>query len=72
MLKTYAARYVKVGNSQCIIVPKEVRELCGLIPGDLVVMRLFGKLLICRRLDPKDVVDVETIPVDALPSAVRS
>lgn len=72
MLKTYAARYVKVGNSQCIIVPKEVRELCGFIPGDLVVMRTFGKILICRKLEPKDVVDAESIPTDALPSAVRA
>jgi AbrB family looped-hinge helix DNA binding protein len=72
MVKTYAARYVKVGNSQCIIVPKEVREKCGLVPGDLIVMRLLGKILICRRLDPKDVVDVESIPTEALPSAVRA
>ncbi len=71
-LKTYAARYVKVGNSQAIIVPKEVREKCGLIPGDLVVMRLFGKLLVCRRLDPKDVVEIDQVPTDALPSAVRA
>jgi AbrB family looped-hinge helix DNA binding protein len=69
---TYASRFTRVGTSKAIILPKEVRELMGLIPGDLVVMRLFGKLLICRRLDPKDVVDVNAIPADALPSAVRS
>lgn len=71
-LRTYAARYCKVGNSQAIIVPKEVREKMGLFPGDLIVMRLFGKLLICRRLDPRDVVEVDTIPADAIPSAVRA
>lgn len=69
---TYASRFTRVGTSKAIILPKEVRELMGLIPGDLVVMRLFGKILICRRLDPKDVVDVNTVPTDAIPSAVRA
>jgi hypothetical protein len=44
----------------------------GLVPGDLVVMRLFDKLLICRKLEPNQVVDISQIPTDALPSAVRS
>lgn len=69
---TYAARFTRVGTSKAILLPKEVREMMGLIPGDLVIMRLYGKLLICRRLDPNDVVEVNSIPVDALPSAVRS
>ena len=72
MRTTWASRYVKVGNSQCIIVPKEVREQLGAVPGDLIVMRMFGKLLICRKLAPEQVVDVSQIPSDALPSAVRS
>ena len=69
---TYASRFTRVGTSKAIILPKDVREQMGLIPGDTVVMRLFGKVLICRRLDPKDIVDVDSIPTDALPSAVRA
>lgn len=68
---TYASRFTRVGTSKAIILPKEVRELMGLIPGDLVVMRLFGKILICRKLEPNQIVDVNEIPADALPSAVR-
>lgn len=70
--QTYASRYIRVGNSQCIIVPKDVREALGFRPGDLVVMRMFGKVLIARRLAPEDVVEVDSIPADALPSAVRT
>jgi bifunctional DNA-binding transcriptional regulator/antitoxin component of YhaV-PrlF toxin-antitoxin module len=71
MKSTWATRYVKVGNSQCIIVPKEVREKLGAVPGDLIIMRMFGRLLICRKLDPNQIVDVNELPADALPSAVR-
>lgn len=72
MRTTWASRYVKVGNSQCIVVPKEVREKLGAVPGDLIVMRMYGRLLICRKLAPEHVVDVNELPADALPSAVRS
>lgn len=68
---TYASRFTRVGTSKAIILPKEVRELMGLIPGDLVVMRLFGKLLICRKLEPNQIVDISQIPADALPSQVK-
>lgn len=69
---TWAARYSKSGNAHVIIVPREVRETLGLRLGDLIVMRIFGKHLIARRLDPADVIDVNAIPADAFPSAVRS
>lgn len=55
----------------CIVVPKDVREQLGLRLGDLMVMRIFGKLIITRRLDPATVADVDSIPVEALPPAAR-
>lgn len=71
MLKTWATRCIKQGGSAAILIPKEVRETMGLRPGDVVVFRLFGKVVIARRLDPRDVIDIEQIPAEALPSAVR-
>lgn len=68
--KTWATRYTRVGTSAALIIPKGVREQLGLVDKDLVVMRVFGKLLICRRLSPNDVVDVSHLPADAIPSAV--
>lgn len=68
---TYASRFTRIGTSKGIILPKDVREQMGLIPGDNIVMRLFGKVLVCRKLDPKEIVDLSEIPTDALPSAVR-
>ena len=70
--KTWATRFVKLNTSAAMIIPKEVREAMGLRPSDLIVMRLFGKLLIARRLDPNQVVDVTELPADALPSAVKA
>lgn len=72
MRETYAGRFVKRGNSHEVLIPKPVMERLRLTPGDLVVMRLFGPLLIMRRLAPEMVVDVNEIPADALPSAARS
>lgn len=72
MLKTWATRCIKQGGSAAVLVPKEVREVMGLRPGDMVVMRLFGKILIARRFDAKDVIDTDQVPADALPSAVRA
>jgi bifunctional DNA-binding transcriptional regulator/antitoxin component of YhaV-PrlF toxin-antitoxin module len=69
--KTYASRYTRVGTSAAVIIPKAVRDELGLIDKDLMVMRIFGKLLILRRLSPNEVVDVSSIPTDAIPSAVR-
>lgn len=69
--QTFASRYTRVGTSAAIIIPKPVREALGLVDKDLIVMRIFGPLLICRRLKPNDVVDASSIPTDALPSAVR-
>ena len=70
--KTYASRYTRVGSSAAVIIPKPVREELGLIDKDLMIMRTFGKLLILRRLSPNEVVDLTSIPTDAIPSAVRS
>jgi antitoxin component of MazEF toxin-antitoxin module len=69
--QTYAARFTRIGGSAAIIIPKDVREQMGLIDKDLVIMRVFGKLLIARRVSANDVVDVSTVPTDAIPSAVR-
>lgn len=70
--QTYASRYTRVGSSAALIIPKAVREEMGLVDKDLVIMRVFGKLLIARRVSANDVVDVSSIPADAIPSAVRS
>jgi antitoxin component of MazEF toxin-antitoxin module len=70
--QVWATRFVKLGGSAAVVLPKEVREKLGVLPGDLIVMRLYGKILIARRLDPTNVIDVSSIPADALPSAVRS
>ena len=69
--QTYASRYTRVGSSAALIIPKAVREEMGLVDKDLVIMRVFGKLLIARRVSANDVVDVNSIPTDAIPSAVR-
>jgi antitoxin component of MazEF toxin-antitoxin module len=70
--QTYAARFTRLGGSGAMMVPKDVQEQMGLIDKDLVIMRVFGKLLIARRVSANDVVDVSSIPTDAIPSAVRS
>lgn len=72
MRAVYTARYVKSGNGWGIIIPKDVREHLGLRPTDLIVMRVVGKVLVMRRFDASQVIDTNSIPVDALPSDVRS
>jgi antitoxin component of MazEF toxin-antitoxin module len=69
--QTYAARFTRIGGSAAVIIPKPVREELGLIDKDLMLMRVFGKVLILRRVSANDVIDVNAVPTDAIPSAVR-
>lgn len=66
----YSPKVRKWGNSTVVVLPKDVRAALGLSVNDILLMRVFGKLLIARRLDPKMVVDLSAIPADAIPSAV--
>jgi antitoxin component of MazEF toxin-antitoxin module len=70
--ETHTGRVRKNGNSHSLTLPPAVREAMHLRPGDLCVMRMFGKVLILRRLDPSMVIDVDALPADAIPSSVRS
>ncbi len=65
----YATRYMKIGDSWGMIIPKHLRERLGFRPGDLIVMALYGELVMLRRMQPRDVVELESIPTDALPPA---
>lgn len=70
--ETHTGRLRKNGNSHSLTLPPAVRQALNLRPGDLCVMRMFGKVLIVRRLDPSMVIDLDSIPADAIPSSVRS
>jgi antitoxin component of MazEF toxin-antitoxin module len=65
----YASRYWKMGGSYGVILPPDVRKQLQLHPGDLVLMRLYGPLLILRRVTADMVVERDTIPTEALPPA---
>ncbi len=65
--EVHAGRYHRFGNSRAIILPKRVREALMLQPEDLMLMSVYGSLLIMRRVDKRDVVDVSTLPTEALP-----
>lgn len=47
--------------------PKEVREALMLKPDDLLLMSVYGSLLIMRRVERRDVADVDTLPPAAIP-----
>jgi antitoxin component of MazEF toxin-antitoxin module len=70
--ETHTGRVRKNGNSHSLTLPPSVREALNIRPGDLCIMRMFGKVLIVRRLDPSMVIDLDSIPADAIPSSVRS
>lgn len=69
MRKIYAAHYFRNGGSWGVILPPDVREALHLVPGDLMLMTLYGPLVIMRRATPEMIVEREQIPTDAPPPA---
>jgi antitoxin component of MazEF toxin-antitoxin module len=63
----FVGRMVKNGGSVCVNLPQEVRAQLRLLPGDLLLMRLLGPVLIMRRAEARMVIDQEQIPTDAIP-----
>ena len=51
-------KYHRWGNSWGIIIPKAVREALGLLPGDLVAIRIVGRRAVMGRLLPEAVLPV--------------
>ncbi len=70
--EVHAGRYHIFGNSKAITVPIGVREALRLQPDDLLLMSVWGSLLIMRRVDKRDVVDVDAIPAAAIPGSTLS
>ncbi len=68
----YAGRYHRFGGSRAVIINKELVEALMLKPDDLMLMSVYGSHLIMRRVDKRDVVDVDSIPTGALPGAAVS
>lgn len=46
------SRYQKNGGSFCIIIPRAVSESLGLVPHDLVLMRVVEDYVVFRRFEP--------------------
>lgn len=46
----YTARYIRNGNSYCIVLPPGVREVMGLVPGDTLAMNFSHGVLWVVRL----------------------
>ncbi len=70
--EVHAGRYHVFGNSKAITVPIGVREAMRLQPDDLLLMSVWGSLLIMRRVDKRDVVDVDSIPATVIPGGAVS
>jgi len=48
----------KIGNKGQIVIPKDIREYVGIMPGDEVVMEVREKEVVIRSgVDPKDFVE---------------
>lgn len=45
------AKYHRMGNTWGIYLPLKVRQAMGLLPGDLIIIRVFGKRAILSRFD---------------------
>ncbi len=51
-------KYHRWGGSWCILIPKAVREALGLLPGDLVAIRIVGRRVVMGKLFPDAVLPV--------------
>ncbi len=70
--EVHAGRYHVFGGSKAITIPIGVREAMQLKNDDLMLMSVWGSLLIMRRVDKLDVVDVDSIPAKAIPGGAVS
>jgi hypothetical protein len=43
----------------------------GLVPGDLILLTLYGPILMCRRMTKESIADRESIPADAAPPVLK-
>lgn len=48
---TVTSKVHKLGGSWCLILPRTVREALGLIPGDVMVIRIFGRRAVIAKFD---------------------
>lgn len=61
MKQVYASRYNRMGGSYAVIVPPDIREALQLKPGDLVCLRVFGRVCFFRRLDANEVIERDRV-----------
>jgi antitoxin component of MazEF toxin-antitoxin module len=70
--QVWACRFYKAGGSAAILLPKEVRERLGFVPGDLILLTIYGPILMCRKMTRESIADRESIPDDAAPPALKA
>ncbi len=58
---------MKMGGSYGVLIPPDIRAALGLLPGDGMVMRIYDRMIIMRKVTPEMVVEHERIPTAALP-----
>lgn len=61
-----AGRFLDVGSSKCLSLPKELREAMGLIRGDWVNYTWDGTVLVVRQIKRSEIVGGRTLPVSGL------
>lgn len=57
----YTSRYQRNGNSYVAIIPPELREKMGLVPGDLLAMNFIHGVLWCVKLKPEMIINRATV-----------
>jgi antitoxin component of MazEF toxin-antitoxin module len=67
--QTWAGRLFKRGGSMAVTIKPAVAAALGMVPGDAVIMTIYGRHLVLRRVGRDDVMRLDTIPVAALPGA---
>ena len=70
--QTFGSVVFKRGGSLAISIKPALAKALGLAVGDPVVMAIYGRHLIIRRISRDDVLRADTIPVDALPGPVAN
>jgi antitoxin component of MazEF toxin-antitoxin module len=69
MAQTFSGRVFKRGGSMGITVKRAICNALGWVPGDTVIMAIYGKHLVIRRVGRDDVLQVDAVPVSFLPGA---
>jgi antitoxin component of MazEF toxin-antitoxin module len=65
--QTFAGRVFRSGGSMAVAIKPAVIAALGIVPGDTLIMSIWGRHLIMRKVSRDDVIRLDTIPVGALP-----